>query len=210
MPSDAITGGFMPRFILFHAHDKRFWRARPKFSKSLEQELQKKLASSVATLPECIGFDDEAGKYLDHWYEHDIREAYEASTDEQYQAWLARKQAAAMKLAAVWQIADGGPQDVIHKKWLEQARGVVDWGDASVNHIYGVLGVAQEAKVTDDVLYEIEKRGGRVSKRSLIKALKKTYLSSKITSALNTLKASGEIRDGSSVAEGNFVELRRQ
>ncbi len=208
MPADAITGGFMPRFVLFDAQDKRFWKARPRFSSTLEKELQNQLVQAAENLPECIGFDDEAGRYLDYWYEHDIREAYEASTDEQYQAWLARKQAAAMKIAAVWQIADGGPKDVIHKKWLHQARTVVDWGDTSVDKIYGVLGVTQEAQVTDDVLHEVRKRGGRATKRAIIKALRKTYLAPKIASAINTLRASGDVTVGNNVAEGDYVQIR--
>jgi len=207
MPTDAVTGGFMPRFVLFDAPDKRFWKARPRFDERLGRELSATLAVVASTIPETIGFSDAAGDYLDEWYERDVRCAYEATGDEQFRAWLARKQAAAMKLAAVWQLADGGDRDVIHTEWLTRARKVVDWGDACVEQVYGALGVTQEGLVAMDVQRVLREAGGRMTRRQICKRLQHAYTASRVQGAINTLRHSGDIKAKRSPTEGLVWEL---
>jgi hypothetical protein len=207
MPTDAITGGYMPRHILFDAPNKRFWKARPRFSKSLGEELSRHLAAVGERIPETIGFDDGAGDYLDYWYEHEIRGAYESATDEQFRTWLSRKQAAAMKLACVWQLADGGPRDKITVEWLKRARRVIDWGDYTVERVYDALGVTQEGQVAADVLREITRAGGKVNRRYLMGKLKKKYNSGKVAGALQTLVQAGDIKKRRDSMEGVVWEV---
>ena len=205
MPIDAITGGFLPRFILFDTPDKRFWCARPQFSDKLETELRNDLKRNLTGVPGTIAFSTDAGSYLDTWYEEDVRLAYESHHDEQYRAWLARKQAAAMKLATVWQLTDGGPKDFLAVEWLERARRVVDWGDEAVANVYGALGVSSEGQVASDVVKIIAARGGKATKKGIIKQLREQYTVRRITTAIDTLKASGEYRVGLDPNEGVTV-----
>ncbi len=194
MPSDAITGGFMPRFILFDARGKRFRRARPRFDKRLEAELSHRLTTIADRLPEVIRWSDSAGRILDDWYEIDIGKQYDASNDPQFHKWLDRKQAAAMKLAVVWQLADGGPKDEIAEEWFRKAMAVIDWGDHTVARVYNALGVTQEGQAAADVMEVIELSGGSATLRELCKVLKKKYTKSRVQGALNTLHAAGDLK----------------
>jgi hypothetical protein len=208
MPVDAITGGFMPRFVLFDAPDKQFWKARPRVDGKREKELQHRLSVVASAVPEEIGFDSDGERYIDHWYEVEVRGAYERSGDERYRAWLARKQAAALKLAIVWQLADGGPQDVLAREWIEKARRVVDWGDSSVAAIYGALGVTQEGQVTEDVLRVIARSPGkRCSRRTLVATLDAQYQGSRVGGALNTLILGGKVKRVREVVGGTLFAV---
>lgn len=202
MPSDAITGGFMPRFVLFDASGKRFWKSRPRFNQQLERELYDKLARIGCTVPEVIGWDTDSGDLLDDWYEGTVKEQYDHCTDEQFQKWLERKQSAAMKIAVVWQLADGGPKDVVVKEWLAKAIAVVDWGDHTVEKVYNELGVTQEGQAAADVMFLIDKIGGTATLRELCQGLKKSYTKSRIVGALNTLVAAGDIKRDHSPQKG--------
>lgn len=207
MPSDAITGGFMPRFILFDALCKRRWKSRPKFNEKLERELFNRLTRITASLPTVIRWSDGAGLLLDDWYERVIREQYEGCSDPQFHKWLERKQSAAMKLATVWQLSDGGPKDVLEVEWLTKAIAVVEWGDHTVKRVYGALGVTQEGQAAADVLERVKLMGGSATLRSLCSELKKKYTSSRIKGALNTLRAAGDIRPCESPSKGLKWEL---
>lgn len=210
VPEDAITGGFFPRFVLFNATDKRFWKARPKFDTTLERELSHALALIAARVPERIGFTKEAGDYLDKWYEVDVRAEYERhSEDERFQAWLARKQAAAMKIACVWQIVDGERVDAIELEYLVRARRVVDWGDQSVGLIYRSLGVTREGEASRDVLEVITRAGGRVPQRALIRTLSNRYDWGKLKSALATLEGGGVVKCERSPTDGVVWKMAR-
>ena len=208
MPSDAITGGFMPRFILFDAQGKRFWKSRPKFNKHLEQELSHRLARITSSIPDRIGWGDDAGDILDEWYERDIKQQHDECTDEQFKRWLDRKQAAAMKLAVVWQLTDGGPKDEIAKEWLTKAIDVITWGDYTVERVYDALGVTQEGQAAADVLDNVKRLGGSATLRQLCAALKKSYTKSRVQGALNTLPAAGDLRREYSPSKGLRWELK--
>lgn len=194
MPRDAITGGFMPRFIVFDAADKRHWRARPKFNETLEEELRVAAGKIVNDLPDKIEFEGETGRYLDAWYEKDLRAQYEATKDEGLRRWISRKQVAAMKLAVVWQLVDGGPKKHVEVKWLEQARKVVDWGDATVGKVYGALGVTRSGEASEEVMHALEVAGGRASLRTIVRALIQSYTKKQIVEALATLQTGGLVR----------------
>lgn len=208
MPTDAITGGFMPRFILFDAQGKRFWNSRPKFNQQLERELSHRLARVTDTIPDRIGWSDGAGGVLDEWYERDIQRQHDASTDPQFQKWLERKQAAAMKLAVVWQLADGGPRDEIAVEWIRKAIDVVNWGDHTVERVYNALGVTQEGQAAADVLDQVKRMGGSATLRQLCAALKKSYTKSRVQGALNTLLAAGDLSREYSPSRGLRWELK--
>lgn len=208
MPADAISGGFMPRNLLFEASDKRFWRARPKFDARLEQELVTALHRVVKTAPERIDFDDDAGAYLDNWYENELRLAHDQAASDQVQAWMARKQAHAMKVAVVWQLADGGPRDKVAIEWMEKARRVVDWCDVAVEQVYGALGVTQEGQCADDVRAMLVKLGGRASTKVLVRSLMTKYTASRIAGAITTLKKAGELKMDRNPIEGVVCVMR--
>ncbi len=207
MPSDAITGGFMPRFILFDAQGKRFWNARPSFNKHLERELSHRLTTVADSLPEIIRWSDGAANRLDDWYEGDIQRQYEECNDIQFRKWLERKQSAAMKLAVVWQLADGGPKDEIAEEWFKKAVAVVDWGDHTVARVYNALGVTQEGQAAADVMEMIEMMNGGATLRQLCKVLKKKYTKSRVQGALNTLHAAGDLKKNHSPQRGIWWEM---
>ena len=202
MPKDSITGGFMPRFIIFDAEDKKGWTARPKFDTVVEANLISSLKTNLSELADTIGFSKEAGEYLDHWYEVELRAQYEATSDEKIRAWYARKQAAAMKLAVVWQMADGGDRAWVQQEYLQRARSVVDWGDAAVLSVYGALGVTPEGEASDAILTFLDRNGGRVSSRNLLRAFRGSYSRSRIKEACETLKAAGILKLDANPIEG--------
>jgi hypothetical protein len=208
MPGDAVLGGFMPRFVLFDAPGKRHWVSRPRFSESLERELSARIALVADKIPETIGWDHGAGRYLDHWYENDVKGQFErAGENEKFKKWLERKQAAAMKIATVWQLVDGGPPDAVTEEWLARARRVVDWGDDSVMRVYGALGVTPEGQVAEDVLMIVRSYGGSAPRRALFRALSRSYTASRIQGALRTLQLAGELRSERSAEGGMRWEL---
>lgn len=209
VPEEAVTGGFFPRMLLFVADDKRFWRARPKFNTALAQELTLRLQRQLLAVPETIGFAREAGDYLDKWYEVGVRADYERyANDERMQAWLARKQAAVMKIAAVMQIIDGEQCDVVELPFVEVARSIVDWTDVDVAKVYGTLGVTVAGGPTDDVLDAIRRASGRMPQRSLVRALQGRWNLSQIKSGLATLEAGGVVKREHSATEGTVWRLR--
>jgi len=208
MPAHAITGGFFPRILLFYTPDRRHSNYDPKFNADLELKMRRDLAAVKSRVPETIGFSAEAAAYMKHWYEGELDAAYRATTDEQARAWLARKQAAVMKLAVVWQLADGGPTKVIEERWLAQARGVVDWTDQAVWAVYGALGVSPEGMIVEEVRTFIRRAGGKASKRALLRELSRRYTEGRVEIALRTLRASGEIKHNVSPLEGSTWELK--
>lgn len=209
MPPHAITGGFFPRIILFYTPDRRHSNYDPKFDSALELEMLRELAVAASRKPETIGFSDAANAYMKQWYEGELDLAYRTATDEQARAWLARKQAAVMKLAVVWQLADGGPTKAVEDKWLIQARNIVDWTDQAVWAVYGALGVSPEGMVTEEVRTFIRRAGGRTTKRKILRELSKRYTESRIEGALRMLRSAGEVKTSVTPIEGSVWELKR-
>lgn len=208
MPPDAITGGFMPRFLLFHTPEKRHSNYDPQFPADIERSMQTHLGGVMSRVPEMIRFNANAKEYMKQWYEVELDREYRESSDEQYRAWLARKQAAVMKLAVVWQLIDGGGTEEVGEKWITQARAVVDWCDTGVGSVYGALGVSQEGMVAEDVRKVLEKAGGKLSKRGVVRELSKRYTESRIDAALRTLRAAGDVRNEVNALEGTVWRLK--
>lgn len=193
MPRDAIIGGFMPRFIVLDAQDRRHFKADPQFDDALMVHLRTKITAAVAVCPAQIGFTPHARAWLRNWYEGELAMQIQRTHDAQVRKWLDRKQAAAMKLATVWQIADGGPTAAIEVDWLRRARAVVDWGDVSVEAVYARLQESGDGEVTADVLRTIDARGGVATEAQIVRALRGSWGLRRIREATATLQASGEI-----------------
>jgi hypothetical protein len=202
MPKDSVTGGFMPRFLIFDAEDKRSWIARPKFDLVTEGNLIDSLRTNLSELADTMDFTPEACEYLDHWYEVELKAQYEATSDEKIRAWLARKQAAAMKLAVVWQLTDGGDRAHVTMEYLKKARGIVDWGDHAVVSVYGALGVTPEGEVSEAVLLYVDRNGGRAPMKGIIRAFRGAFSRTRIKEACATLQAAGILRLDANPIEG--------
>jgi hypothetical protein len=208
MPTHAITGGFFPRILLFYTPDRRHSNYDPQFDAGLEISMARDLAVVASKVPETIGFSAEAHAYMKAWYEGELDAIYRATTNEQARAWFARKQAAVMKLAVTWQLADGGPTQAIEEKWLTQARTIVDWTDNAVWSVYNALGVTPEGMITEDVRTFIKRSGGRTSKRTLLREFSRRYNEARVESALRTLRAAGELKSSITPLEGLVWELK--
>lgn len=208
LPPDTVTGGFLPRMLLVDAGGRRFRKSRPRFNKKLHVELQSRLAKAFMLLPTSIEFDVTTEKYMDHWYEVELEAQYVlAGEDEQFRAWLDRKQTIALKLAVVWQILDDGPKDKLAVEWMKKARTLVDWSDACVKRVYGSLGVTDEGSVADAIEAFLRSQGGRARQWEIVRALRNRYRASRVKEALTTLESGRVIIRITNVVEGVVWEL---
>ncbi len=210
LPPDAISGGFLPRVLTFDAPGKRHRKARPRFSYALRAELTSSLAENCGNPVDRIDFDATSGKYIDDWYEGALCDQEEAAGDDQVASWFARKQAAVLKMAVVWQLADGGPKDIIAVEWLEKARAVADWCDVTVADAYGALGVSNEAAPVDDVVTLLKKHKGRLGRDKIVRSLRNRYTARRVEEALRTLAASRMIVSDSNEVEGAVWVLKEK
>lgn len=207
LPEEAITGGYFPRHLIFDAVGRRHWKARPKFNPKLREELIADINTRVGNIPDTLSFDPATAKYLDTWYEIEIRASYNKTNDEQIQAWLDRKQAAALKVAMTWQMMDGGPKDALHKEWLHKARRIVDWQDNCVAKVYASMGTTQEGEIPVAIMQLLAKSGGRMVAAVIWRTLRNKYKSGRVKEALETLSRSGEVKMTGNAIEGIVVEM---
>lgn len=194
IPEHGVTGGWLPRHLLFRASGPKCRSWNPKFHAGLERELVAELARMVnAGIPETIGIDESGSRYLCHWYEVDMAASIAREQDERFRAYLDRKQAAVMKVATVMQLVEGGPQDRLCAEWLDRARRIVDWTDAGVREAYSRLGMTKEGEPAHDVLGFIRRRGGAVSTAQVVRGLKNKYNAPQLHVALRTLHDAGDL-----------------
>jgi len=189
LPPDAVKGGHLPRHIPFEAAGRRHRMALPKFDERLAAELIESLGVRLKTVMEHMAFDPSAEKYLVSWYEGELCRQEGATQDEQVLAWYARKQAHVIKLAVVWQVADGGPPDALQAEWLHRARLVLDWCDSTVYNVYRQLGVTEEGAPVEAVLRFIQSRGGKAQQSDIVRAFRNRYNAGRVKGALQTLAA---------------------
>lgn len=195
LPEDAISGGYFPRHLIFDASGRRHWKARPRFNPVLKTQLMYELRKiHNAGIPETLALDPATEEYMDQWYEVEIRSTYSETNDEQFQAWLDRKQAAALKVAMVWQMIDGGPKDALHREWLHKARRLVDWQDECVKHVYASLGTTQDGEIPIAIMLLLKKNQGHLPASKIWRTLRNKYKSGRVKEALETLSRSGEIK----------------
>lgn len=208
LPEESTTGGFLPRHLLFEAEGRRHRKAFPRFSEKLGAELVASLQKCAGTIPETITFDQDALRYVEHWYENEMRVEYAAETSERVRYWLDRKQAMVFKVAMVWQLVDGGPRDVLVREWLEKARGAVDLCDASVKSVYGQMGTTKDGEATQAVLSYLQRRGGKATERALIKAMwRPVGTAARVRAALDTLRRAGMLKQTHVLPEGTTWEV---
>jgi hypothetical protein len=192
LPPDAVTGGYLPRHLTFFADTPRQRCAFPKFDTRLEAELMAELGKlRVAARPEAVRFSAEARDYIARWYEIELAHEYARCDDEQFLAWLDRKQAHLMKTAVVWQFVEAGPAKEIQVEFVHQARRVVDWCDDSVRTVYGALGVTREGQAADDVV-RLLRRYRELRQSRVIRGLRNKHKAFQIKEALDTLEKAGE------------------
>lgn len=195
MPPDAITGGYMGRHVIFAEPGKRHWNPNPKFANNEEVELIGELVDAKRRgIPENIGVSKAASDWMNDWYMTTLRAQFDGEKDEKFRAWLDRKQAALLKMAVVWQIADQGPLDAVARQWMELACGIVDWCDASVREVYSALDVGQEGACAADVLDALHRHGGELSQKRLVRLLRNKWDSKSVAGAIATLAAGDELR----------------
>lgn len=208
LPTDAITGGFVPRFLIFDvADDWKRWVASPKYNNALALELKAELRLRIKDIPSDMPLSPMAEHYMKEWYEKDIRAQYEGTQDEQVRAWLLRKLPAALKMATVWQLVDGGPKDAICVEWLAKARAISDWMDFTIHEVYSSMGVTPEGAVADDVLRFVMRHNGAVSEWKIIRALRNKYRSESIRAALRTLSISRAVTQEVTPEDGSVWRL---
>lgn len=210
MPASAITGGFFPRHHIFDAPGPRHRKAIPLFNTALLADLASALRTNLSCVQPIMRLNDTSIRYLNNWYTNDLAVQEALSSDEQTSAWFSRKQAALMKLACIWQIADGGPADELCVEWLEQSRGVLDWIDFAVSDVYRSLGTTQEGEPQEAVLAYIESHGGRTSEAIMSRALRNKYRKPTILAALAMLESARLLRRSTNVVEGVVWTVTRE
>jgi hypothetical protein len=208
MPKDAVTGGFLPRCWIFAAEGRRHRKARPRFSELLRRELETRAETNLNAVCSVMEFDAETARYLDHWYEVELEAEYRETEDEALRAWLDRKQANVLKLAAVWQLLDGGPRDVLVQDYLQRARQLADWTGKDVQKVYSSLGVTEEGEVVDELEGILRRApGGKLSERTILRRLRNKYRASRLKDALETLRRGRIAKSEINALEGVTWEL---
>lgn len=203
LPSDALEGGFLPRFLLFDLQEKdemRYWgKAVPRFNHALGEMLKDELRVTAgrAALPATMAIDGEAERWLNGWYDRVLKRQFERA-DSKMRDWLNRKQAAMMKLATVMQIVDGaGKEGRLGVPWLHVAQRVVDYCDGCVGWVARGLGAESDGEILATVLRFFDRRGGEVEERALLRNSnpRNKYGVFKLRQALAALKSTGEIEE---------------
>lgn len=202
MSADTVKGGYLPRHLIFEAQGRRHIKAVPKFNATLAQELKSQIGGRITKVQPFMHLSPDAEKALVTWYEGHVALQEDSTHDDLFAAWLARKLPHALKVAAVWQLADGGRPDVLEAKWFIQAKRLVDWMDPGVLRVYNALGVSVEGAVTEAVLKFIRKNGGRASQSSIIRGLRHRWRSGPIQEGIRTLQQARQIRNDSNSVEG--------
>ena len=210
LPPDAVKGGYLPRHLIFVADGKRHSKANPKYDPKLREKLIAELSGRLADLPETMKVSLGAEKAFVEWYETHIARQEEMAHDELMAAWIARKLPHALKVAVVWQIADGGPKDELQEKWMRQAMRLVDWMDLGVMRVYNALGVSEEGQVAEEIVRVLSKKNGRMTQAALIRALRNRWRSGVIQDGLKTLQLAKQVRQDSNAVEGVVWVLRTE
>ena len=197
LPADVASGGWAPRHLIFEGHGRRHRRWNPKF----DDELYKELVTHLARLPpppERMRFSASAAHYLETWYEQEQEREYRTTHDELVRAWMDRKQAAIMKVAIVLQHVTGASEASVRAasawggelraEFVDSARRIVDWTDASVRSVYAALGTTDDGELVQAVLACIARSGGEVRESAIKRALRKRWRAPRIVEALMSLK----------------------
>lgn len=194
IPDNLIRAGYFPRHLIFTAEAKRHDKASPKFDEGVRDRLAGMIAARVTNLPVAMPLSTEASEWLDRWYLGKVTVQERGEQDELFAAWLTRKLSHALKVATVWQIADGGPHDELRAEWLHRATMLVDWMDAGVLTVYRSLGSTSEGAVTEAVLAYIERKGDRVAVSSIGRGLRNRWNARSVQEGIRTLLLARLIR----------------
>ena len=197
LPATAASGGWAPRHLIFEGHGRRHRRWNPKFDDTLYKELVAHLAK-LGPPPEHLRFSAAASSYLQTWYEKEQEHEYRATQDELVRAWLDRKQAAVMKVAMVLQYVTGQTDASaraasawgaeLRVEFVDAARRIVDWTDASVRSVYAALGTTDDGELVQAILTCIERAGGEAREATIKRSLRKRWRSPRIIETLMSLK----------------------
>jgi hypothetical protein len=197
LPTEVASGGWAPRHLIFEGTGRRHRKWNPKFNDTLYAELVGHLAK-LGPPPERMRFSAAASRYLENWYEKEQELEYRATHDELVRAWLDRKQAALMKVAMVLQYVTGQTEasaraaaawgTELRVEFVDSARRIVDWTDASVRSVYSALGTTDDGELVQAVLACIDRAGGEVRETAIKRALRKRWRSPRIIEALMSLK----------------------
>jgi len=151
-----IGGGLTSRIIFIFGDRKRQLVAYPsRHLRSADwQEHEAKLVAdlqSIATMGGEMKLSEEAYLWGEEWYtaHHSRRPA--DMTSERFNGYLARKQAHLHKLAIICSASHHGSL-IIEKKFLYQANQLLQMAELHMKHVFGSIGVVQEAKHSDAIL----------------------------------------------------------
>lgn len=208
LPDSLVKAGYMPRHLTFSAMGKRHVEANPQFDEIEAMALTTLLRERVRELPEKMTLSGDAAVYMKRWYEGRVARQEEHEQDELFAAWLSRKMPHALKIACVWQLVDGGPQDEMQVEWLRRAARLVDWMDAGVMDVYRALGTTGEGMAADAVLRCIERHDGRTTLDAVGRALKNRYNKRSVIDAVQTLVFAGVVTQTADPMGGAVLTMR--
>ncbi|MEE8489950.1 MAG: hypothetical protein V3S43_06405 [Acidimicrobiia bacterium] len=208
IPGDAILGGFLPRFLIFDTppHEEKWGDAFPEFDSGAPEELRRPLEQALERVKPLMKVSVEAIAWLRGWHLGEHKDRYKQQSDDQVQKAFQRKQATLMKLAAIWQLVDGGPADELQVEWVQRAIKVVNWCDTSMQRVYGQLGVTREGEALSDVL-DLLGRKGKMRQVSIARQLRNRHKAPRVYEALDALKEQGDATMTSDVESGRVWEL---
>jgi hypothetical protein len=208
LPESLVKAGYMPRHLTFSAAGKRHIKANPQFDEIECMALTTLLRERIVDLPDRMVLSGDAAMYMDRWYEGRIAMQEEAAQDDElFSAWLGRKLPHALKIACVWQLADGGPKDELQEKWMRQATRLVDWMDSGVVNVYRALGTTGEGMAADAVLRLVERRGGKLTLDLIARTLKNRYNKRSVLDAVQMLVFAGMLTQVADPVGGAIVTL---
>jgi hypothetical protein len=192
IPEDAITGGFLPRFLLFHTReeDEPWGVAMPRFDEGLCKQLQEQLRA--INPPELLMLTPESVDWINWWHDGPRKQEYDGHGGEQVRKWLQRKQAHIMKTATVRHLVEhheGG----LCVECLQWARRLVDWLTVDVTEIFEGLGQTERGAIYADLLAYLHRRGGEALERDIRRGVRNKYRVKEIKDALAALKDDGDV-----------------
>jgi hypothetical protein len=187
IPEQLIKAGYMPRHLVFNAAEKRHDNANPQFDGVVREKLASTIGRALYKLPAELPVSREAGDLMTDWYMGKVSRQERGEQDDLFAAWLSRKLPHALKVACIWQMADGGPREALDVRWMRRAIKLIDWMDGGVLSVYHALGSTSEGAVTEEVLAYVQKKGGTLALSAIARGLKNKYGKRSVVDALEML-----------------------
>lgn len=163
LPQEAIGGGFTSRIIFVVEEDKRRSLPKPKFTNKTQtiMEALKADLEHIAAMSGMFVFSEETEEMYVAWYQEQDRLAtsgHPAISDPRFAGYCERRATHLRKLSMVFS-ASRGSDYIITPDDFERALTLLKAAEVKMVKVFGGLGTAKYAQITEKIISYIQKKG---------------------------------------------------